>query len=136
MYFLNLLTDVLISCLTRFSDYDKRVELYNQSIWTCRCTGHTTMTHEEALKSEQAALKSLRAQFQECFEKPVLQLVHHSEFIACLLNSSCPCYVLLCSKILILHCFSVFSSTFDYFEQGELITECYYTVIRNTDFVR
>lgn len=59
-------------------DYEKRVDLYKQSIWTCRCTGHTTLTHEEAWKSEQTALKTLKGQFQQCFEKPVLQIVHHS----------------------------------------------------------
>lgn len=59
-------------------EYEKRLDLYNQEIWTCQCTGHTTLTHEEAWKSEKQAFKTLKSQFPECFEKPVLQIVHHS----------------------------------------------------------
>ena len=35
--------------------------------------------HEDALKSEDSILKKLKSQFQECFEKSVLRLVHHSK---------------------------------------------------------
>lgn len=59
-------------------EYDKRVALYNESVWTCQCTGATKLTHREALESEQKALKQLSGSFPVIFEKPVLELVHLS----------------------------------------------------------
>ncbi|GFR65697.1 tyrosine-protein kinase BAZ1B-like [Elysia marginata] len=60
------------------SEFEKRKDLYNQSIWTCRATGHTGLTHEEACKSEQTVMEQLSTQFPKCFEKDVLTLVHHN----------------------------------------------------------
>ncbi|GFO01347.1 bromodomain adjacent to Zinc finger domain, 1b [Plakobranchus ocellatus] len=61
------------------SEFEKRKDLYNQSIWTCRATGHTGLTHEEACKSEATVTQQLNSQFPKCFEKDVLALVHHSK---------------------------------------------------------
>ncbi|XP_005096072.1 tyrosine-protein kinase BAZ1B [Aplysia californica] len=60
------------------TEYEKRLNLYAQLIWTCRATGHTCLTHEEACKSEQVVTDQLKSQFPKCFEKEVLSQVHHS----------------------------------------------------------
>ncbi|XP_061178155.1 tyrosine-protein kinase BAZ1B-like isoform X1 [Saccostrea echinata] len=59
-------------------EYTKRLSWYKEKIWTCKCTGHVNLTHEEAWNSEKQVLKVLKNQFQTAYEKPVLQLVHHS----------------------------------------------------------
>ncbi|XP_064601605.1 tyrosine-protein kinase BAZ1B-like [Liolophura sinensis] len=59
-------------------DFEKRLHMYNERVWTCQCTGHTNLSHEEALNSEKAVHKTLKAQFSPCYEKSVLELVHHS----------------------------------------------------------
>ncbi|KAK2190073.1 hypothetical protein NP493_90g03009 [Ridgeia piscesae] len=58
-------------------EYERRVALYKDTIWTCRCTGHISLTHEEARKSEEEKYSQLQLQFPEYFYKPVLMLVHH-----------------------------------------------------------
>ena len=63
------------------SEYDKRVQLYKDEVWTCQCTGHINLTHEEAFKSEQEKFKILKDQFPQYFEKTVLELIHHSKCI-------------------------------------------------------
>ncbi|XP_059141416.1 tyrosine-protein kinase BAZ1B-like isoform X2 [Physella acuta] len=60
------------------SEYEKRKDLYSQNIWTCRATGHTNLTHEEAYKSEISITEQLSSQFPKCFEKDVLEVVHHN----------------------------------------------------------
>ncbi|KAH3882244.1 tyrosine-protein kinase BAZ1B-like [Dreissena polymorpha] len=59
-------------------EYEKRMQLYKKRIWTCQSTGHVNLTHEEAWKSEKAVMKTLKEQFPPCYDKPVLELVHHS----------------------------------------------------------
>ncbi|GAB1605140.1 tyrosine-protein kinase BAZ1B-like isoform X2 [Argonauta hians] len=59
-------------------DYEKRLALYKNRIWTCQSTGHTNLTHEEAWNSEKNVKKSVQSQFLACYEKPVLEIVHHS----------------------------------------------------------
>ncbi|XP_078679744.1 tyrosine-protein kinase BAZ1B-like isoform X3 [Branchiostoma floridae x Branchiostoma belcheri] len=59
-------------------EYLRRLQQYNQSVWTCQCTGNSNLTHEEATQSEQEAYQSLQKEFPECFKQPVLELVHHS----------------------------------------------------------
>lgn len=61
-----------------YREYERRLALYKDTIWTCRCTGHINLTHEEALRSEQEKYRLLQQQFPEYFYKPVLILVHHS----------------------------------------------------------
>ena len=62
------------------SEYEKRLALYEQPIWTCQCTGAQKLTHEAALESEQNIYKYLQEEFVTCYEKDVLQLVHHSKY--------------------------------------------------------
>ena len=59
-------------------EYEKRLTWYKQPIWTCRCTGHVNLTHQEAWNSEKAIKKSVKDSFSKCHEKSVLELVHHS----------------------------------------------------------
>lgn len=59
-------------------EYTKRQSWYKEKIWTCKCTGHVNLTHEEAWNSEKQIYSVLKNQFQSVYEKPVLQLVHHS----------------------------------------------------------
>lgn len=61
------------------SEYTKRQSWYKEKIWTCKCTGHVNLTHEEAWNSEKQTYSLLKNQFQSVYEKPVLQLVHHSK---------------------------------------------------------
>ena len=61
-------------------EYERRVALYKDTIWTCRCTGHISLTHEEARKSEEEKYSQIQHQFPEYFYKPVLMLVHHSKY--------------------------------------------------------
>ncbi|XP_060064510.1 tyrosine-protein kinase BAZ1B-like [Ylistrum balloti] len=59
-------------------EFDERSAWYNERIWTCRVTGHTSLTHQEAWNSEKIVFKSLKQQFPSFHHKPVLELVHHS----------------------------------------------------------
>ncbi|XP_074660006.1 tyrosine-protein kinase BAZ1B-like [Tubulanus polymorphus] len=59
-------------------EYTKRMSLYSERVWTCQCTGHVNLTHEQAFLSEMTARKSLKSQFPSCFEKPVLEIIHHT----------------------------------------------------------
>ena len=60
-------------------EYEKRVALYNEPVWTCQCTGQIKLRHEEACQSEQKVQSYLKENFEEIYEQPVLELVHHSE---------------------------------------------------------
>ncbi|CAH1232867.1 BAZ1B [Branchiostoma lanceolatum] len=59
-------------------EYLRRLQQYNQSVWTCQCTGNSNLTHQEATQSEHEAYQSLQKEFPDCFKQPVLELVHHS----------------------------------------------------------
>ncbi|XP_078333883.1 tyrosine-protein kinase BAZ1B-like isoform X2 [Crassostrea virginica] len=59
-------------------EFKKRQSWYKEKIWTCKCTGHVNLTHEEAWNSEKQVYRVLKNQFSSVYEKPVLQLVHHS----------------------------------------------------------
>ncbi|CAD7702456.1 unnamed protein product [Ostreobium quekettii] len=63
-----------------FADYGaylRKQQLYARRGWSCKYTGRSGLTYEEALVSEERA-KRAHGQFPECFEGPVLRLVHHS----------------------------------------------------------
>ncbi|ROT68291.1 putative tyrosine-protein kinase BAZ1B [Penaeus vannamei] len=60
------------------SDYEDRLALYSQSIWTCQCTGKSGLTHQEAWTSEAKVRVLLNASFPSPLLKPILQLIHHS----------------------------------------------------------
>ena len=53
--------------------------MYEEKAWTCQCTGHINLSHKQALASEQEKMDVLKAKFPEYFEKPVLEIVHHSK---------------------------------------------------------
>ncbi|RXG70867.1 Tyrosine-protein kinase BAZ1B [Armadillidium vulgare] len=60
------------------SDYEDRLALYSQNIWTCQCTGHTGMTHKEAWMSEAKCRVAAKNAVPYALQKPLLSLVHHS----------------------------------------------------------
>ncbi|XP_047498386.1 tyrosine-protein kinase BAZ1B-like isoform X1 [Penaeus chinensis] len=60
------------------SDYEDRLALYSQSIWTCQCTGKSGLTHQEAWTSEAKVRVLLNASFPSPLVKPLLQMIHHS----------------------------------------------------------
>ena len=71
----------------RWSEYVKRIILYGFQVWSCQLTGKTNLKYAEAVESEKQALESLQS-FPKYFQKPVLQIVHHSEWF----NSSHNCF--------------------------------------------
>ncbi|KAF9608510.1 hypothetical protein IFM89_009876, partial [Coptis chinensis] len=58
-------------------EYLNRVNLYRQRLWTCKITGKTNLTYEEALVSEQLANEKVQ-QFPKELVAPVLQMVQFS----------------------------------------------------------
>lgn len=58
-------------------EYLERMTLYNQPVWTCRLTGHTTLTYQAALASESSARKSLEL-FPEWWKHYTLTAIHCS----------------------------------------------------------
>ncbi|ELT91900.1 hypothetical protein CAPTEDRAFT_216422 [Capitella teleta] len=66
---------------SRFShlrEFDKRVALYEDRVWTCQCTGQIKLTHKEASESERKVHEFLEENFPKTYEKAVLEIVHHS----------------------------------------------------------
>lgn len=59
-------------------DYIGRVNLYRQRVWTCKATGKTNLTYEEALLSEQRANEKIQ-QFPKAYVKPVLEMIQFSK---------------------------------------------------------
>lgn len=47
-------------------------------MWSCQLTGKTNLKYAEAVACEKQALKRLES-FPKYFEKPLLQIVHHSK---------------------------------------------------------
>ncbi|KAK7073042.1 hypothetical protein SK128_003473 [Halocaridina rubra] len=62
----------------RKSDYEDRLALYSQSIWTCQCSGKSGMTHQEAWTSEAKVRVMLSSSFPPALLSPVLHCIHHS----------------------------------------------------------
>ena len=52
--------------------------MYRQRVWTCKVTGKTNLTYEEALVSEQRAAEKVQ-KFPEEFIEPVLRTVQYSK---------------------------------------------------------
>uniref|UniRef100_UPI00358F570F tyrosine-protein kinase BAZ1B-like n=1 Tax=Myxine glutinosa TaxID=7769 RepID=UPI00358F570F len=66
-----------------FSDkdeFDERVAMYAARNWTCRSTGSSALTHQEAWEEEQEVQQLLAEEYPTWFEHPVLQLCQHSMF--------------------------------------------------------
>lgn len=87
MYEDHIIKTLQIGCLhvvhisfTQSSEYVNRILLYGFQIWSCQFTGKTNLKYEEAVASEEQALKRLES-FPKYFEKTVLQIVHHSKYI-------------------------------------------------------
>lgn len=60
-----------------YSEYLNRINLYRQRVWTCKVTGKTNLTYEEALVSEKRATEKIQ-QFPEELVAPVLHEVQFS----------------------------------------------------------
>ncbi|KMT13378.1 hypothetical protein BVRB_4g084150 [Beta vulgaris subsp. vulgaris] len=60
-----------------YQEYLKRINLYRQRIWTCKVTGKTNFTYEEALVSEQRAAEKVQ-NFPEELIVPVLRIIQYS----------------------------------------------------------
>ncbi|XP_071697927.1 uncharacterized protein [Rutidosis leptorrhynchoides] len=60
-----------------YCEYLKRINLYRQRVWTCKSTGKTNLTYEEALVSEKQANEKVQ-QFPKELMEPVLRDVQFS----------------------------------------------------------
>ncbi|KAL0648358.1 hypothetical protein Bca4012_046649 [Brassica carinata] len=63
-----------------FRDYQmylKRINLYRQRVWTCKSTGKTSLTYEEALDSEKLASKKVQTLPRELVA-PALRIIQFS----------------------------------------------------------
>jgi hypothetical protein len=56
-------------------EYSERLEFYNQKIFSCKITGKSNLTYEEALASETEAAKKL---IPEYYIEPIARTTHHS----------------------------------------------------------
>uniref|UniRef100_A0A8D3BE08 Tyrosine-protein kinase BAZ1B n=1 Tax=Scophthalmus maximus TaxID=52904 RepID=A0A8D3BE08_SCOMX len=59
-------------------EYEARLERYSERIWTCKSTGSSQLTHNEAWEEEQEVTELLQEEYPQWFEKPVLEMVHHN----------------------------------------------------------
>lgn len=72
-----------------YREYLNRINLYRQRFWTCKITGKTNLTYEEALVSEQLATQKAQL-FPKELVAPVLHMVQFSTLkFADLVNSIC-----------------------------------------------
>lgn len=69
--------------LTQISDYLQRLNLYRQRVWSCKVTGKTGLTYEEAIVSEQRATEKF-LQFPKEFMTPALKIIQYSKSYSCL----------------------------------------------------
>ncbi|XP_078172356.1 DDT domain-containing protein isoform X2 [Carex rostrata] len=60
-----------------YQEYLKRLNLYRQRIWTCKVTGKSNLTYEEALVSEHRAYEKVQ-QFPKELVGPVLHMIQYS----------------------------------------------------------
>ncbi|KAJ4965770.1 hypothetical protein NE237_017619 [Protea cynaroides] len=60
-----------------YQEYLRRINLYRQRVWTCKVTGKTNFTYEEALVSEQRAAEKVQ-QFPKELMAPVLHIIQFS----------------------------------------------------------
>ncbi|KAG6499672.1 DDT domain-containing protein DDB_G0282237-like [Zingiber officinale] len=60
-----------------YEEYLKRLNLYRQRVWTCRVSGKSNLTYEEALVSEHHATEKVQ-EFPKDFIAPVLQMIQFS----------------------------------------------------------
>ncbi|KAL9313920.1 hypothetical protein ACSQ67_019372 [Phaseolus vulgaris] len=67
----------MVGSLTRTSDYLNRLNQYRQRVWTCKVTGKTGLTYEEALVSEMHATEKVQ-QIPEELKAPALRIIQYS----------------------------------------------------------
>ncbi|TVU14415.1 hypothetical protein EJB05_37882, partial [Eragrostis curvula] len=60
-----------------YQEYRKRLKLYRQKFWTCKVSGKSNLTFEEALICEQRAAEKAQ-QLPKEFIAPVLRMIQHS----------------------------------------------------------
>ncbi|MQM01478.1 hypothetical protein Taro_034233 [Colocasia esculenta] len=60
-----------------YQEYINRLNLYRQRVWTCRATGKTGLTYEEALVSERRANEKVQ-QIPKELVAPILHMVQYS----------------------------------------------------------
>ncbi|XP_078434325.1 DDT domain-containing protein [Wolffia australiana] len=60
-----------------YQDYLNRLNLYRQRVWTCKATGKTNLTYEEALVSERRASEKVQ-QIPKDLAAPILKEVQYS----------------------------------------------------------
>lgn len=65
--------------LTRTSDYLNRLNQYRKRVWTCKVTGKTGLTYEQALVSEKLATEKVQ-QIPEELMAPALRIIQYSKF--------------------------------------------------------
>jgi len=65
--------------LTRTSDYLNRLNQYRKRVWTCKVTGKTGLTYEEALVSEKHGAEKVQ-QIPEELIAPALRIIQYSKF--------------------------------------------------------
>eukprot|EP00803_Ostreobium_quekettii_P008329 evm.model.scf_1016.8 EVM.evm.TU.scf_1016.8 scf_1016:51464-51999(+) len=59
-----------------YGDYLAKMRLYQGRVWSCRYTGRTGLTYEEALR-EEAKATALLAKFPAECEEVAIRMVHH-----------------------------------------------------------
>ncbi|KAJ6807274.1 DDT domain-containing protein [Iris pallida] len=62
---------------SNYQEYLNRLNFYRQRVWTCKVTGKTNLTYEEALVSEHHAMEKVQ-QFPEELVAPVLRIIQYS----------------------------------------------------------
>lgn len=73
---------MLMSLTILIREYLKRLKFYNQRVWTCKVSGTSNLTYEEALACEERAAEKAQQLPKELIA-PVLQMIQH-----CTLNST------------------------------------------------
>ncbi|GJZ83818.1 DDT domain-containing protein, partial [Tanacetum coccineum] len=66
-------------------EYLNRINLYRQRVWTCKSTGKSNLTYEEALVSEKQANEKIQ-QFPKELMEPVLRDIQFSSVVAGMLH--------------------------------------------------
>ncbi|KAL5160482.1 Vacuolar cation/proton exchanger 5 [Glycine soja] len=67
--------------LTCTSDYLNRLNQYRQRVWTCKITGKSGLTYEEALVLEKHAAEKVQ-QIPEELVAPALRIIHYTDRLA------------------------------------------------------
>ena len=63
---------------TEFEEFVRRVEIYQSRIWSCKITGKSSLTYQEALESEKEMRSSLK-DFPSGHVKLLLEMVHGNQ---------------------------------------------------------